>query len=228
MYLPKPMALQFGLHKCGADKAELLVVLAQRAEPGQAVERLLVLEVRPLSEAAASADQATPAPSSVALLLVLRGGAGPSQPAAAPAPASGETVEGPTTSQTVESGAVLPSTLDEEGGLGPGFRTGMKRKAADADADADQSPEAGQAAAAATSDQGPEEMDVAPAALPEASAPAAGGPDALAHVLLGCLNAGQGRGTREAPIELSDDTGDEADAGVLPDLLPGCLQVAHA
>ncbi|GFH17003.1 hypothetical protein HaLaN_13534 [Haematococcus lacustris] len=42
--------------------------------------------------------------------------------------------------------------------------------------------------------------------------PPAGGPDALAHVLLGCLNAGQGRGTREAPIELSDDTGDEADA----------------
>ncbi|KAJ9507899.1 hypothetical protein QJQ45_021245, partial [Haematococcus lacustris] len=117
-YLPKPLALQFGLHECGADKVELLVVLAhqsgstgadhgpgclqlpyeatrrpdgrwslkarspqsvkistwvkncglaltgrckaQRAEPGQAVEQLLVLEVRPLSEAAASAGQATP------------------------------------------------------------------------------------------------------------------------------------------------------------------------
>ncbi|GFH18252.1 hypothetical protein HaLaN_15022, partial [Haematococcus lacustris] len=117
-YLPKPLALQFGLHECGADKVELLVVLvhpsgstgadqgpgclqlpyeatrrpdgrwslkarspqsvkistwvkscrlaltgrckAQRAEPGQAKERLLVLEVRPLSEAAASAGQATP------------------------------------------------------------------------------------------------------------------------------------------------------------------------
>ncbi|GFH12989.1 hypothetical protein HaLaN_08784, partial [Haematococcus lacustris] len=41
-------------------------------------------------------------------------------------------------------------------------------------------------------------------------------------------NAGQARGTRDEPIELSDDTGDEADAGVLPDLLPGWLQVAHA
>ncbi|KAJ9507781.1 hypothetical protein QJQ45_019316, partial [Haematococcus lacustris] len=121
-YLPKPLALQFGLHESGADKVELLVVLAhhsgstgadqgpgclqlpyeatrrpdgrwslkarspqsvkistwvkncglaltgrckaQRAEPGQAVERLLVLEVRPLNEAAASAGQATPGQSS--------------------------------------------------------------------------------------------------------------------------------------------------------------------
>ncbi|GFH12992.1 hypothetical protein HaLaN_08788, partial [Haematococcus lacustris] len=42
--------------------------------------------------------------------------------------------------------------------------------------------------------------------------PPAGGPDALGRMLMRCLNAGQARGTREAPIELSDDTGDEADA----------------
>ncbi|KAJ9507146.1 hypothetical protein QJQ45_004854 [Haematococcus lacustris] len=116
-YLPKPLALQFGLDECGADKVELLVVLAhpsgstgadqgpgslqlpyeatrrpegrwslkarppqsmristwvkghslsltgrckaQRAEQGQAKEQLLVLEVRPLNEAAASVGHAT-------------------------------------------------------------------------------------------------------------------------------------------------------------------------
>ncbi|GFH12991.1 hypothetical protein HaLaN_08787 [Haematococcus lacustris] len=247
-YLPKPLALQFGLHESGADKVELLVVLAhhsgstgadqgpgclqlpyeatrrpdgrwsmkarspqsvkistwvkncglaltgrckaQRAEPGQAVERLLVLEVRPLSEAAASAGQATP-------------GGCEAQPTQLQAHASCSVGAGMTLAmwwwmcpQAVGSGAVLPSTLSaagpaahpaspisnmgsqgqqqpcaqqgaadghvaagatmtttphgEEGSLGPGFRTGMKRKAADADADADQSPEAGQAAAAAS------------------------------------------------------------------------------
>ncbi|GFH17001.1 hypothetical protein HaLaN_13532 [Haematococcus lacustris] len=176
-YLPKPLALQFGFDECGTDKVELPVVLAhpsgstgadqgpgclqlpyeatrrprgrwslkdrspqsmriptwvrncglvltgrckaQCAEPGQAVERLLVLEVRPLSEAAASAGQATP---------------GPSQPAAVPAPAAGETDEGSATSKILIAGR-LPCLAQP------------------------------------APDQGPEEMEVAPAALPESSAP---------------------------------------------------------
>ncbi|GFH05844.1 hypothetical protein HaLaN_00375 [Haematococcus lacustris] len=59
-YLPKPLALQFKLDQGGVDTVELLVVLAQCVEQGQAKERLLVLEVQTLTEAAASVGHATP------------------------------------------------------------------------------------------------------------------------------------------------------------------------
>ncbi|KAJ9507277.1 hypothetical protein QJQ45_006256 [Haematococcus lacustris] len=310
-YLPKPMALQFGLHECGVDKVELLVVLVHPSGSTGADQGPGSLQLpyeATYGHVAAGATMTTTPPD------------GASYPLCDPEP-------------ELQHGAVS----GEEGSLGPGCRTGMKRKAADADADVDQSPEAGQAAAAASvkrhlgcgphepdlvagvpqpaSDQGPEEMEVAPAALPEASAPAdvkpnpgqqpgplaakdllvtvgammdehlpasempmfkdvykrmeewVNSPDGAAQLvqlrkahtwnhlvysgrtskmsawtlwesiqrILGqtptttsSSNAGQARGTREEPIELSDDTGDEADAGVLPDLLPGWLQVAHA
>ncbi|KAJ9507407.1 hypothetical protein QJQ45_006364 [Haematococcus lacustris] len=181
---------------------------AQRAERGQAKERLLVLEVRPLTEAAASVGHATPGQSGVprgepagalgnsgaggrhlvadamaspiqalgsgAALISTLAAAGPmvdpapplrnmgtqgqQRPGAQQVAAYGHVAAGATKASTPPDGA-SHSLCDrqrdfehgavpgEESSLGPGYRTGQKRKAADAKPGP--SLEAGQAAAAA-------------------------------------------------------------------------------
>ncbi|KAJ9507901.1 hypothetical protein QJQ45_021250 [Haematococcus lacustris] len=248
---------------------------AQRAERGQAKERLLVLEVRPLTEAAASVDHATPGQSGVprgtghgqealpagepagalgtsgaggrlfvadamaspiqalgsgAALVSTLAAAGPvvdpapplrnmgtqgqQRPGAQQVAAYGHVAAGATKASTPPDGA-SHSLCDrqsdfehgavpgEESSLGPGYRTGQKRKAADAKPGP--IPEAGQAAAAAAvavkrrhgsgphepnlvagvaqpaPAQGRERMEVAAAALPESPAPAV--PQALLTAL---------------------------------------------
>ncbi|KAL6765430.1 hypothetical protein V8C86DRAFT_798944 [Haematococcus lacustris] len=129
----------------------------------------LVLEVRPLPPAARNGEHATPGPGETS-----RVGAGPSQPAAGSGGVAAEARPG----SSQPAAAPAPPAAGPEGRAGPNSGAGFKRNVSDTVqgntkrqcGSQGHSPSLAAGVAQPAPDQGPEDMEVAPAALPDLSA----------------------------------------------------------
>ncbi|KAL6765426.1 hypothetical protein V8C86DRAFT_798627 [Haematococcus lacustris] len=133
----------------------------------------LVLEVRPLPPAARNGGHATPGPGGTR-----RVGAGPSQPAAGSGGVAAEARPG----SSQPAAAPAPPAAGPEGRAGPNSVAGFKRNVSDTVqgnakrqcGSQGHNPSLAAGVEQPAPDQGPEDMEVAPAALPESSAPDGG------------------------------------------------------